>query len=180
VNSDLSSQSSTDVTSFTPIHPHVTHGSFTLPLDLAAPPDRVYAAYADPALRRRWFRIPSTPEHAHHELDFRVGGHEVARGAFAPSGVEERVEYRSTFCDIVPDERIVFTYGLLLDDQRRWVSLVTIELSPRDGSGTHLRHTEQYAFLVVTGDGTQDIAHLKGGTRLQLNGLAAAVSSPAG
>ena len=63
-------------------------------------------------------------------------------------------------------------------DLRRWVSLVTIELSPRDG-GTHLRHTEQYAFLTYTGDGQQDAAHLKGGTRLQLNGLVAALSSPA-
>jgi hypothetical protein len=120
VNSDPSSQSLTDVTSFTPIHLHAIHGSFALPLDLAAPRGRVYAAYADPALRRRWFRIPSTPEHAHHELDFRVGGHEIARGVFAPSGAEERR------------------------------------------------------------DGEQDMAHLKGGTRLQLNGLAAALSSPAG
>jgi uncharacterized protein YndB with AHSA1/START domain len=158
----------------------VIHGSFALPLDLGVPPGRVYAAYSDPAQRSRWFRIPSEPGQSRYELDFRVGGHETARGVFAPSGTdEERIEYRSAFCEIVASQRIVFTYEVLLNDLRRWVSLVTIELSPSDGSngGTHLRHTEQYAFLAYTGDGQQDVAHLKGGTRLQLNGLMATVAS---
>lgn len=164
VNSDA-----TDVTAPTT---RVIHGSFALPIDLTAPPARVYAAYAELDQRRRWFRIPSTPEQAHHELDFRVGGREIARGTFAPSGEEERLEYRATFCDIVPDERVVFAYQVTVNDVRRWASLVTIELAPRDG-GTSLRHTEQYAFLAYTGEGAQDIAHLKGGIRLQFNGLAA-------
>ena len=150
---------------------HVIHGSFTLPLDLAVPPDRVFTAFSDLPLRKRWFRIPSEPGAAHHELDFRVGGHEVARGTFAPAGVREHVEYRSQFLDIVADERIVLTYELILDGRRRWVSLVTVGLGP-DGSGTHLSYTEQYVFLAFTGDGHQDTAHLKGGTRLQLNALA--------
>ena len=54
-----------------------------MPLDLAVPPDRVFAAFTDPSLRKRWFRVPSEPGASHHELDFRVGGHEIARGAFA-------------------------------------------------------------------------------------------------
>ena len=161
----------------TEVTPVTIHGSFTLTLDLAAPPARVYAAYADPAQRRRWFRIPSTPEHASHELDFRVGGHELARGLFAPAaGGEESLEYRSAFWDIVPDERVVFSYAVTVNDIRRWVSLVTIELCPQD-AGTHLRHTEHYVFLAWTGDGHNDVAHLKGGTRLQLNGLLAALSN---
>lgn len=36
---------------------------------------------------------------------------------------------------------------------------------------------EQYAFLVITGNGDNDVAHLKGSTRLQLNGLHAALSA---
>jgi uncharacterized protein YndB with AHSA1/START domain len=74
----------------------------------------------------------------------------------------------------VPDERVVFSYHLTVDDVRRWASLVTIELAPRDG-GTSLRHTEQYVFLAYTADGAHDTAHLQGGTRLQLNALAAAL-----
>jgi uncharacterized protein YndB with AHSA1/START domain len=98
-----------------------------------------------------------------------------ARRPEAPTGErEERLEYRATFHDIVPDERVVFSYHLTADDMRRWASLVTIELAPRDG-GTSLRHTEQYVFLACTADGAHDTAHLQGGTRLQLNALAAAL-----
>jgi uncharacterized protein YndB with AHSA1/START domain len=153
----------------------VIHGSFTLPLDLAVPPDRVFAAFAEPSLRKQWFRIPSEPGASHYELEFRIGGHEIAEGALAPSGVREHIGYRARFLDIVPDERIVFSYEAILDGRRRWVSLVTVELVPSGlapSGGTHMSRTEQYAFLIYTGDGRQDIAHLKGSARLQLNGLA--------
>jgi hypothetical protein len=42
-------------------------------------------------------------------------------------------------------------------------------------AGTRLRHTEQYAFLAYPGDGSQDVAHLRGSMNLQLNALAAAL-----
>jgi uncharacterized protein YndB with AHSA1/START domain len=110
--------------------------------------------------------------------DFRVGGTEISSGAFAPTGEHvERLEYRGTFHDIVPGERVVFSYHLTVDDVRRWASLVTVELAAADG-GTRLRHTEHYVFLAYTADGAHDTAHLEGGTRLQLNGLAAALGTP--
>jgi uncharacterized protein YndB with AHSA1/START domain len=96
----------------------VLHGSFTVARDLDAAPARVFAAYAEPSLRTRWFRMPSTPEAAHHELDFRVGGHEIARRTFGPSGTPEHLLYRAAFCDIATDERIVFTYDFTLDGVR--------------------------------------------------------------
>ena len=150
----------------------VIHGSFAVPLDVSVPPDRVFAAYADASVRRRWFRIPSDPASRHYELDFRAGGGEVAGGVFTQDGVGEHLEYRSHFLDVVPDERIAFTYEVIVDGRRRWVSLVTIELTPQ-AHGTRVTHTEQYAFLEFTGDGRRDVAHLHGGVRLQLNGLAA-------
>jgi uncharacterized protein YndB with AHSA1/START domain len=161
-------------------------GEFSLERDLAAAPAPVFAAYgADPALRRRWFRVPGDPSQAIYQLDFRPGGGEVSQSRFAPSGVagtEELIEYRSVFWDLVPAARLVLGYELVLDGVRRWVSQVTVELSARDGgAGTWLRHTEQYVFLAYSGDGAGDVAHLAGGTRLQLNGLAAVVgdSQPA-
>ena len=155
----------------------VRHGSFSVPIELSVPPRDAFAAFADPAVRTRWFRLPG--RRGSYELDFRVGGGESASSTFAPAGVEERLDYCSRFLDIVVDERIVLAYEFSLDGQRRWVSLVTVEFGP-DGGGARLTWTEQYAFLVLTGDGHQDVAHLQGGVRLQLNGLAAAVEPPAG
>jgi uncharacterized protein YndB with AHSA1/START domain len=161
------------------VRPEVLHGSFTVERDLAASPDRVYSAYADFAVRRRWFRIPGDPSRGSHELDFRVGGHEAASGVFAPTGeAEEALSYRATFWNLEPGARIVFSYSVTLNGVRRWASLVTVSLSalpPPSGAGTRLRHTEQYAFLAYDGDGAHDIAHLKGSLPLQLNGLAAAL-----
>jgi uncharacterized protein YndB with AHSA1/START domain len=170
-------------------------GSFSVERDLAASPDRVFAAYAEPGLRRRWLRIPGDAADTRYELDFRAGGRELRRGRFAPAGAggaEELIEYRAVFWDIVPGARLVFSYELVLDGVRQWVSLVTVELSAGSGGalggaaggaaggapGTRLRHTEQYVYLAHSGDGTQEIAHLRGSTRLQLNGLEAALSRP--
>ena len=157
----------------------VLHGSFTVERDLAAPPDRVFSAYSDFAVRRRWFRMPGDPARGSHELDFRVGGHEAASGVFAPTGAaEEKLEYRAAFWDLEPGARIVFGYSVTVDDVRRWASLVTVGLAPLpSGDGTRLRHTEQYAYLAYAGDGAQDIAHLKGSLPLQLNALAAALGA---
>ncbi|MBM9509462.1 SRPBCC domain-containing protein [Streptomyces sp. KK5PA1] len=145
------------------------HGTFTVSATYEAPPERVFAAFADEQLRRKWFRLPGESGGGHHELDFRVGGTEVARSTFAVADVTEHLEYRSRFIDIVPGERIVLSYEFLLDAVRRWVSLVTVELTPAP-TGTLLTWTEQYTYLVLTADGN-DTAHLQGGTRLLLNGL---------
>jgi len=158
----------------------VLHGTFSLDFDVAADPARVFAAYADPAVRRLWFRMPAAPGTRHHELDFRVGGGEVASAAFAPYGDDgplERIEYRSRFLDIADGERIVVGYEFILDDVRRWVSQVTIGFAPAPGkNGTRITHTEQYALLAYTGDGKNDADHLAGGTRLQFNALAVALA----
>jgi hypothetical protein len=82
--------------------------------------------------------------------------------------------------DVAAGSRVVFSYSVTVDGVRRWTSLVTVSLSALalpSGDGTRLRHTEQYAYLAYDGDGTQDIAHLKGSLPLQLNGLAAALSA---
>jgi uncharacterized protein YndB with AHSA1/START domain len=150
------------------------HGFFTLTFELAAPVERVFAAFSDLTERRRWFRIPGNSPDEHYELDFRLGGHELARGTVEAAGVTEHIEVRAQFLDIVDQQRIVYVQELVLDGHRRSVSLVTVELRP-DGSGTQLIYTEQYVFLLLTGDGSDDVAERKGGTRLLMNGLATAL-----
>jgi len=152
----------------------VIHGSFRIERELAVPVAAVFAAYSDSESRRRWFRMPGPRESLRHELDFRVGGGETASNRFAPMGVVESLEYASRFLDICVDSRIVWAYWFALDGRRRWASLVTVELEPLS-AGTRLTHSEQYALLEYSGDGSQDALHLEGGTRLQLNGLGAAL-----
>src|SRR6266542_65296 len=41
------------------------HGSFSHSRSLPASPAAVFAAFADTAVRRRWFQIPSEPDGAH-------------------------------------------------------------------------------------------------------------------
>ncbi|MDN4614868.1 SRPBCC domain-containing protein [Leifsonia sp. F6_8S_P_1B] len=153
------------------------HETFTVTSRLEAPPERVFAAFADDAVRRRWFRLPGrSPEYRHL---FAVGGGEEAHSTFThPDGSTESLRYRSRYLDIVPARRIVFGYESSVDDVLRWTSLVTVLLAP-DGDGTTLDWIEQVAFLERTGDGSADLPHLRGGTILRLNGLPAALDGAA-
>ncbi|MEU3859408.1 SRPBCC domain-containing protein [Streptomyces sp. NPDC028722] len=165
----------TDSSSTGDTPPPALHGSFSLDLDFTVARAEVFRGFADPSVRRRWFRLPGRSSTAEHELDFRVGGGESARNVFVNGDTEEHLAYRSRFLDIVPDARILYVYEAEVDGSRRWVSLVTVELAD-DPAGSRLTWTEQFTWLVPTGDGSQDLAHLRGGTRLQLNGLSAAVN----
>jgi uncharacterized protein YndB with AHSA1/START domain len=68
----------------------------------------------------------------------------------------------------VPDERIVSTYEMHLDETRISVSLATVEFKP-EGSGTRLILTEQGAFL----DGHDTPAQREHGTGGLLDALGA-------
>ena len=149
----------------------VTHTTFVIERTYPVPPPQVFAAFADPELKRRWFAMPPDWVDAHHSLDFRVGGHETNRGG-PPGDVVHRFEAR--YQDIVENERIVYTYDLYLDARRMSVSLATIELRP-DPDGTRMTFTEQGAFL----DGIDDPAGREHGTKLLLDALAAAMAETA-
>ena len=155
-------------------------GSFTIPLDLAAPPDEVWRLFAELPLRKKWVRMPGPSSTATHEFDFRVGGGERLTNSFVSGEVSEQLENRATFHDIVPTERIIWSYEAVVAGILRWVALVTVELAPNDAGGTHLEWTEQYSFAhLSTPGGVDDVKHLIGGTRLRLNGLVAALSDVA-
>ena len=153
-------------------------GSFTIPLDLVAAPEQLWPLFAELPLRKTWVRMPGPSSTATHEFDFRVGGGERMTNTFVSGELSEGLENRSTFYDIVPNERIVFSYEALVGGILRWVALATVELSPNDDGGTRLEWTEQYSFVhLSTADGVNDVKHLIGGTRLRLNGLVAAAAA---
>ena len=142
---------------------HVTHATFTLERSYPAPPALVFAAWADPAAKARWF----TPgPGAGHQLDFRVGGREVATGG--PEG-GPLMTFETLYRDIVPEQRIVYTSTLSAGADLMTVSLTTVEFTPAEDGGTRLILTEQGAYL----DGQEQPAWREQGTADQLEALAA-------
>jgi uncharacterized protein YndB with AHSA1/START domain len=141
----------------------VTHATFTLERVYPAPPQRVFAAWSDPAAKARWF----AGGNADHELDFRVGGREIARGTHD----NQVMTFESRYQDIVPDERIVFASSLYEGTALATVSVTTVELRP-DADGTRLLLTEYGAFL----DGHEEPAWREQGTADQLTALAKELS----
>jgi uncharacterized protein YndB with AHSA1/START domain len=121
----------------------VTHASFTIERVYPVPPARVFAAFADPALKKRWFGGPPEWGPDTGTMDFRVGGRETSSGG-PPGGAVHHME--ALYWDIVPDERIVWTYDMKLDDTRISVSLNTVELRA-EGKGTRMTFTEAGAYL---------------------------------
>ena len=141
----------------------VTHATFSLERSYLAPPAKVFAAWADPAAKARWF----TPgPGSGHQLDFRVGGREVATGG--PEG-GPRMTFETLYRDIVPDQRIVYTSTLSAETDLVTVSLTTVEFTAGEGGGTRLVLTEQGAYL----DGREEPAWREHGTADQLEALAA-------
>lgn len=137
----------------------VQHGTFVIERELAQPPARVFAAWADPKAKAKWFGgPPGVWQELERRMDFRVGGTERARGRFATTG---RVsDFQAHYQDIVPDRRIVYSYNMHVDEKKISVSLATIEFEP-SGKGTKLTLTEQGAFL----DGYDDAGSREKGTR---------------
>jgi uncharacterized protein YndB with AHSA1/START domain len=131
-------------------------------------PERVFAAFADPKLKARWFGGPEEWQRGEHELDFRVGGKERLSGG--PRGGSVHT-YEARYHDIIPNERIVITYDMYLDDLRTSVSLSTVELKPF-ASGTQMTFTEQGVFF----DGLDNARSREIGTRELLDALGKALA----
>ena len=112
----------------------VTHATFVIERTYDASPARVFAAWADPKAKARWFVGPDNWQSSNHELDFRVGGRESVSGG--PDGGPVH-SYDAEYRDIVPNERIVTTYEMHMDETRISVSVATVEFTPA-GDGTRL------------------------------------------
>jgi uncharacterized protein YndB with AHSA1/START domain len=140
----------------------VTHATFVVERTYEASPAQVFASWATPAAKARWFGPDE--ETGEYELDFQVGGREINRGS-GPDG--DVYTFDARYQDIVPDERIVYTYDMHRDETRISVSLATVELRP-EGAGTLLVFTEHGAFL--DGQDTPDLREQGTGSLLDALG----------
>jgi uncharacterized protein YndB with AHSA1/START domain len=147
--------------------PTVAHDTVVIERSYDAPVTQVFGAWADPKLKACWFVGSAEALGAGYDLDFRVGGREAFRGG-PPGGTVHR--YESRYHDIVPEQRIVYTYEMYADEARISVSVATVEFR-RDGAVTHLVLTEQGVFL----DGHDTAPQREEGTRSFLESLAASL-----
>jgi uncharacterized protein YndB with AHSA1/START domain len=147
----------------------VTHATFSIERTYDAPPAKVFNAFADPAIKRRWFVEGEGWEVDEFNTDFKVGGHEHSRFRFR-GGAPVRND--TTYHDIVPNARIIMAYTMTIGENRISASLATFEFRP-EGKGTKLIFTEQGAFL----DGLDKIESREGGWRGLLDALGRALQS---
>ncbi len=145
----------------------MSHDTFAIERVYDAPVGHAFRAWSDPQLKARWFAGSDDALGAGYELDFRVGGREVNRGG-PPDGLV--YTYDARFHEIVPDQRIIYTYEMYAGEARISVSLATVQFSSV-GAGTRLVLTEQGVFL----DGLDTVAQREGGTRSLLESLAASL-----
>ncbi len=118
----------------------VTHATIVVERTYDASPARVFKAFADKDAKSKWF---GGGDEIRWDLDFRVGGREVNVGRMDGGAV---FTLEALYQDIVPDERIVYSYDMKMNDERISVSLATVQIEPVDG-GTRLTYTEQGAYL---------------------------------
>jgi len=148
-----------------------THATFVIERTYAAAPQRVFDAWADPAAKAQWFGPPDKPKEA-YTLEFRVGGREHLS---IPMPDGPLYSFDAFYMDIVPGQRIVYTYDMHRDQQRISVSVATIEIEP-DGAGTRLTVTEQGVYL----DGLDTPAAREHGTNVLMDTLGARLEAVGG
>ena len=148
----------------------VIHDTFAIERTFPASPSRVFAAFASKEAKDAWGDTGDLsepgPDAGDTEFDFRIGGRE--RFGIGYQGTSFR--YDALYYDIVPDQRIIYSYEMYANDARISVSVATIEFAATP-EGTALAWTEQGAYLDGF-DGPEAPQLRRGGTAEMLDGLA--------
>jgi uncharacterized protein YndB with AHSA1/START domain len=124
------------------------HNTFVIERVYPKPPEHVFAAFADPAKKRRWFAEGENHEVEEFAMEFRGGGAERLRCRFKADAPFPGVAFTNLgiIQNIVPNVRIVTASRMGLGDRPISASLVTIEFRPIDQQTT-LICTDQAAFF---------------------------------
>ena len=108
----------------------------TVSRDIAAPPDRVFDAWLDPAIARHFLFATPDGEMLTCEIDARVGG----RGLIVERRATGDARHRLLFEELVRPSRIVFLFAADPAAEGQWTR-VTIEIAPTlTGSSVTLTH----------------------------------------
>jgi uncharacterized protein YndB with AHSA1/START domain len=146
------------------------HDTFRIDRHFNAAPARVFRAFADPQAKALWFGGPAEMKRDEEEFDFREGGREAMTSVFDDG---TRFAFVATYTDIVPDERIVYTYEMSMNGSRISVSVVTVEVRADAGGGTAFSVTEQGVYL----DGLDNAAQRRQGTEDLMDKLGRSLES---
>ncbi len=148
----------------------IIHDTFEIERTFPASVSRVFAAFASKEAKDAWSDTGDLSEPGGDaggtEFDFRIGGHE--RFGMGYQGITYR--YDARYYDIVPDQRIIYSYEMYANDARISVSVATISFAAT-AEGTALTWTEQGAYLDGF-DGDEAPRLRQGGTAEMLDGLA--------
>ncbi len=117
----------------------IVHHTFSHERTFPVGAARVFAAFADPAIKRRWFVEGEGWDIDEYTSDFREGGQEISRFRFKGGPPMSNV---TIYQDIVPGKRLVFVYAMTMGDKRISASLASVELFAV-GNRTRLVYTEQ-------------------------------------
>ncbi|HEX7759498.1 MAG TPA: SRPBCC family protein [Caulobacteraceae bacterium] len=144
------------------------HATFCIERTLDASPARVFKAFADPKAKAIWFGGEETWTRGDAQMDFRVGGRERNTGKHG----DVTYTFDALYWEIIPNERIIYSYEMHLNGQKISVSQTTIELAP-EGKRTKLTFTEQGVFL----DGFDDPKLRENGTKELMDALEASLKA---
>jgi len=141
----------------------VAHGTFSISRTFEAPPALVFRALSDPAAKAEWFHGGQGYQTVSRAMDVRPGGREHLQGKWDNGLVST---FDAVYFDVIPNERLVYSYEMHMGERKISVSLAVFELKAV-GQGTQLTLTEHGAFL----DGYDDAGSREHGSGLLLDAI---------